>query len=99
MIRTKLQAPVSVTVRRAATNRPLRVPDDVYLSTVRDTTHARIANAPMVFVGYGVTAPERDWDDFKGVDLNGKMAVFLGTIRTSKLRQGRPSGAPSAASR
>ena len=31
----------------------------------------------MVFVGYGVTAPERGWDDFKGLDLKGKVAVFL----------------------
>jgi Zn-dependent M28 family amino/carboxypeptidase len=31
----------------------------------------------MVFVGYGVSAPERGWDDFKGVDLHGKVAVFL----------------------
>jgi Zn-dependent M28 family amino/carboxypeptidase len=31
----------------------------------------------MVFVGYGVTAPERQWDDFKGVDLKGKVAVML----------------------
>lgn len=36
-----------------------------------------IANAPLVFVGYGVKAPERDWDDFKGVDLKGKIAVVL----------------------
>jgi Zn-dependent M28 family amino/carboxypeptidase len=77
MIRTKLQAPVSVTVQQAGSNRRLRVPDDVYLSTVRDTTRAKIAGAPMVFVGFGVTAPERDWDDFKGVDLKGKVAVFL----------------------
>jgi Zn-dependent M28 family amino/carboxypeptidase len=77
MIRTRLQAPVSVTVRQGAMNRQLSVPDDVYLSTVRDTTNARIANAPMVFVGYGVTAPEREWDDFKGADLKGKVAVFL----------------------
>ncbi len=76
MIRTKLQAP-AVSVRQAGANRTLRVPDDIYLSTVRDTEHARIANAPMVFVGYGVTAPERQWDDFKGVDLKGKVAVFL----------------------
>jgi len=31
----------------------------------------------MVFVGYGVAAPERNWDDFKGVDLHGKVAIFL----------------------
>src|SRR5690606_6053888 len=30
-----------------------------------------IDNAPLVFVGYGVKAPERNWDDFKGVDLKG----------------------------
>jgi Zn-dependent M28 family amino/carboxypeptidase len=36
-----------------------------------------IANAPLVFVGYGVKAPERNWDDFKGVDLKGKIMVVL----------------------
>ena len=36
-----------------------------------------IDKAPLVFVGYGVTAPERNWDDFKGVDLKGKIAVAL----------------------
>lgn len=34
-------------------------------------------NAPLVFVGYGVNAPERQWDDFKGADLKGKLAVVL----------------------
>lgn len=36
-----------------------------------------VRNAPLVFVGYGVNAPERKWDDFKGVDLKGKIAVVL----------------------
>ncbi len=36
-----------------------------------------IKDAPLVFVGYGVKAPERNWDDFKGVDLKGKIAVVL----------------------
>ena len=36
-----------------------------------------IENAPLVFVGYGVRAPERQWDDFKGVDLRGKIMVVL----------------------
>ncbi|EQB19753.1 M28 family metallopeptidase [Novosphingobium lindaniclasticum] len=34
-------------------------------------------NLPLVFVGYGVKAPERGWDDFKGVDLKGKIMVVL----------------------
>ena len=36
-----------------------------------------IANAPLVFVGYGVSAPERNWDDFKGQDVRGKVMVVL----------------------
>lgn len=36
-----------------------------------------IKDAPLVFVGYGVKAPERNWDDFKGVNLAGKIAVVL----------------------
>ena len=77
MIRTKLQAPMTFSVKQANRTLPLRFPDDIYLSTVRDTDRAKIAGAPMVFVGYGVNAPERGWDDFKGVDLKGKVAVFL----------------------
>ena len=40
-------------------------------------TSVALANAPLVFVGYGVTAPERGWDDFKGVDVRGKIIVLL----------------------
>jgi Zn-dependent M28 family amino/carboxypeptidase len=40
-------------------------------------THVAIKDAPIVFVGYGVKAPERNWDDFKGVDLHGKVALVL----------------------
>jgi hypothetical protein len=43
MIRTKLQSP-SVSIIQAGVTRPLKVPDDVYLSTVRDTTRASIAS-------------------------------------------------------
>ncbi|HYD45917.1 MAG TPA: M28 family peptidase [Phenylobacterium sp.] len=36
-----------------------------------------IKDAPVVFIGYGVKAPERNWDDYKGVDLKGKVALVL----------------------
>ena len=36
-----------------------------------------IDKAPLVFVGYGVSAPERGWDDFKGQDVRGKILVVL----------------------
>ena len=36
-----------------------------------------IADAPVIFVGYGVEAPEHDWDDFDGEDVRGKVLLFL----------------------
>jgi Zn-dependent M28 family amino/carboxypeptidase len=40
-------------------------------------TSVNLANVPLVFLGYGVTAPERNWDDFKGQDVKGKLIVVL----------------------
>ncbi len=40
-------------------------------------TAVSLANVPLVFVGYGVSAPERNWDDFKGQDVKGKLLVVL----------------------
>jgi Zn-dependent M28 family amino/carboxypeptidase len=77
LIRTQLDKGGKVSVAGPGGTTALRFPEDVYLSTVRETERARIEGAPMVFVGYGVSAPERQWDDFKGVDLKGKIAVFL----------------------
>jgi Zn-dependent M28 family amino/carboxypeptidase len=34
-------------------------------------------DAPLVFVGYGVSAPEEDWDDYKGIDVKGKVVVMM----------------------
>ncbi len=40
-------------------------------------TAVNLSNTPLVFVGYGVKAPERGWDDFKGEDMHGKIMVVL----------------------
>jgi Zn-dependent M28 family amino/carboxypeptidase len=77
MIRTQLKSPMTLSVEQAGQTIALKDPDDLYLGTVRPVDRLKIANAPMVFVGYGVTAPERGWDDFKGADLKGKVAVML----------------------
>jgi Zn-dependent M28 family amino/carboxypeptidase len=50
---------------------------DVMVWSQRPVARVQVDKAPLVFVGYGVTAPERGWDDFKGYDLKGKIAVFL----------------------
>jgi Zn-dependent M28 family amino/carboxypeptidase len=55
---------------------PLRFGDD-YTVTNRTLTPEVSIDAPLVFVGYGVTAPEFGWDDYKGVDVNGKVIVCI----------------------
>jgi len=57
---------------------PLTQGKEIAIRAAMDgSTEVDVANAPLVFVGYGVKAPERNWDDFKGVDLKGKIAVVL----------------------
>jgi len=57
---------------------PLRQgPDIAVLAPLNGAKQIDIANAPLVFVGYGVDAPERSWNDFKGQDMHGKILVEL----------------------
>jgi Zn-dependent M28 family amino/carboxypeptidase len=46
-------------------------------ATQAGAAELKLANAPLVFIGYGISAPERNWDDFKGIDLKGKVALVL----------------------
>jgi len=50
---------------------------DFIASSGVQTEVASIVDAELVFVGYGIQAPEYGWDDFKGVDLTGKVLVVL----------------------
>ena len=47
--------------------------------TVSNQTLTPVANidAPIVFVGYGATAPEFDWNDYAGVDVKGKVILCI----------------------
>ncbi|MBE7218211.1 MAG: M20/M25/M40 family metallo-hydrolase [Caulobacteraceae bacterium] len=77
LVRTRISAPPVLRVVGMGAPIVWRQMDQAYVSTVRPVDRVAITSAPMVFVGYGVSAPERGWDDFKGVDLQGKVAVFL----------------------
>ncbi len=69
--------PTRLEVRIGSSTLPLLAGRDLNPETLRSLSRVSIVDAPMVFVGYGVAAPERNWDDFKGVDLHGKVAIFL----------------------
>jgi len=77
LIRTQVPADAAMSVTIGNEKLPLVQNKDVAALTLRPVGRVVIENARLVFVGYGVTAPERDWDDYKGVDLNGKIAIFL----------------------
>jgi Zn-dependent M28 family amino/carboxypeptidase len=50
---------------------------DDYVTTNETQTPIADIDAPIVFVGYGITAPEYQWDDYKGYDLKGKVALLF----------------------
>ena len=74
---TQLQQNPRIEFQQGAQNQALIQGQDLEISTVLATDAINIDAAPIVFVGYGANAPERDWDDFGGIDLAGKVAVFL----------------------
>ena len=46
-------------------------------ASMRNVDSVTFRNVPLVFLGYGVRAPERNWDDFKGQNLKDKLGVVL----------------------
>src|SRR5437660_2113575 len=55
----------------------LKYPDDFVASSARLQSEIKVDNSDLIFVGYGVVAPEYGWDDYKGVDVRGKTIVML----------------------
>jgi len=55
----------------------LSFPDDYVAVSRRFVQDVTVNNSDMVFVGYGIVAPEYGWDDYKGVDVKGKTIVML----------------------
>jgi Zn-dependent M28 family amino/carboxypeptidase len=51
--------------------------DDAILGSDLGKAEVVVAASPLVFVGYGIDAPELGWNDYEGIDLAGKTAVFL----------------------
>jgi Zn-dependent M28 family amino/carboxypeptidase len=55
----------------------MRWPDDYVATTLRQVPGVEVTNSDIVFVGYGVVAPEYQWDDYQDVDVRGKTIVML----------------------
>jgi len=70
----------------AGKTEPLTLGDAAYFSTRADLSAEEIT-APLVFAGYGLAIPEKDYNDLAGLDLHGKIIVYLA---------GSPSDIPTA---
>jgi Zn-dependent M28 family amino/carboxypeptidase len=66
-----------LTFRKGSRTLRLKYKDDVVAWTKRVTDTVSLENSDVVFVGYGVVAPEQNWDDYKGLDVTGKTLVML----------------------
>lgn len=67
----------SLNVRKGDKIIPLKQAVDIEISSANPRETIAIEDAPVVFVGFGASAPERDWDDYGDMDLTGKVALFL----------------------
>ena len=78
LARAEIKGTPTVSVAVKGKTQSLTQGDQIAIRAAQDgSTAVDISKAPLVFAGYGVSAPERGWDDFKGVDLKGKIAVVL----------------------
>lgn len=67
----------SLDIRIGRHSLPLSYRKDFVGTTSRFEDKVGVTDSPLVFVGYGVQAPEYGWDDFRGLDVRGKTLVML----------------------
>jgi Zn-dependent M28 family amino/carboxypeptidase len=72
-IRPQVTASLTINGR----NVPLQAPRDFIANSRRVVPEVNVNNSDLVFVGYGIVAPEFGWDDYKDVDVTGKTIVML----------------------
>ena len=77
LARFAVSGPVKMSVSAAGVEEPLTQGDQAVVQTLTPVDRVKVEHAPLVFVGYGVDSELCKWNDFKGVDLHGKIAVVL----------------------
>jgi len=69
--------PETITARAASQSASFRYRDDFMAFSGVQKERSEVADAEIVFVGYGIVAPEYRWDDFKDVDVRGKVLLVM----------------------
>ena len=77
MVQTTASDATVLRVAGANGERELKFGSDMMLGTRTGQQTISVNDSELVFVGYGVDAPERDWNDYEGLDVKGKTVVML----------------------
>jgi len=77
LVRSQTKGPVNVSVTMGGQTTAWTQGEQVAIRATMIGDRLTVKDAPVVFAGYGVKAPERNWDDFKGMDLKGKVVLVL----------------------
>jgi Zn-dependent M28 family amino/carboxypeptidase len=77
MVETTAAPDTSFTLTVDGKPRTLKMGDDMVIGTTTGKPEINIKDSPLVFVGYGVDAPEQHWNDYAGLDVKGKTVVML----------------------
>ena len=78
MVETRADTATSkMTIKLGDQTMPLSFGEQMVLSTRTGQATVKVSDSPLLFVGYGVNAPEAGWNDYAGVDVKGKTVVML----------------------
>ena len=78
LARFSFDGPLDITVAAEGQRQTLAQGRDIAVrAAATNVDRVQVKDAPLVFLGYGVTAPERKWDDYQGIDMHGKIAIVL----------------------
>jgi Zn-dependent M28 family amino/carboxypeptidase len=77
MVETAADATTALAIDVAGKPHVLKFGDDMVIGTRTGQPEVKIDASKLVFVGYGVDAPEQQWNDYAGIDVKGKTVVML----------------------
>ena len=77
MVTTKADPATALTIKLGATTQTLAMGKEMAIGSRSEQASVVIKDSELVFVGYGVVAPEQEWNDYAGLDVKGKTVVML----------------------
>jgi Zn-dependent M28 family amino/carboxypeptidase len=92
LVRSEVRGAVAATLRVKEQTRALVNSEDIAVESLHPAPRVELQDVPLVFAGYGVHAPELDWDDFGGLDVRGKLLVVLVNDPDFEAGEGRFGG-------